>query len=130
VSHQPVREGGGIEKGSYLLGERLVLAPGHQHLAAVPERFTRQGDFQGFPGTLVGRVEGSRDSLAVVREPLGQEVDHRIRHLAARLEADRMTGPANELPQRQNGKFRGHPIHRSAPLTRSILARYALRQQR
>ena len=93
-------KGDHVEEGPDLLGEFLILGLGHGGLAAFPKGVAGQGDFQSFPGSLIGGLEGARQFLAVVGETAGKEVDD---VLATRADADSIAGSADELTQCHNG---------------------------
>src|SRR5262245_33313520 len=96
------RQRGRLQEGPDLLTERLVLTGRHSTLAAVPERFTSQGDLESLPGSLVRPLEGSRQPLAVVGEVVGEDADNRLQAAAY---ADGLERPANDLTKGKGGQI-------------------------
>src|SRR5438270_574213 len=55
-----------VKEDANLLAQGAVLGA----IEPVPEGFSREGDFQRFPGSQGGGVQGGREPLAVVAESL------------------------------------------------------------
>jgi hypothetical protein len=87
----------GIEEPLHLLGECLVPGPVQHGLATLPKRVTGQGDLERLPGLVAGGPESIDKSQAVIREAIGEEVDHGVGGLVAGLKPYGTTGPANQL---------------------------------
>ena len=83
-------------KGAHLSAKRLVFGP----VEPTPQGFPGQSDFQGFPGVVVGPIQGPGQFLAVIGQVIGQEADDTRDRSFADLQTDDFGDAVEDFAQR------------------------------